>query len=238
MKLKIRTILNIIVLIILTYITIVMVKGIYISNKIDLDNLPPLKHAVSGDTGIFDKKYRSKLKTDVIYQRKDRTAISALTFDSAYNLIVYKIDSSQIISLTKQFYFSQEKMSLTNGETYPVIPIHRFQLLYIYEPPKIRREIYFTVSGNSLREGIRNDSVFYCNMFCDNFSIRFGKNDPIDLLLRDKDDDIISPTKLRIRASMTFLKKKHDLYFVMMTPIKEERTMNDDLLWQLIKKSD
>ncbi len=234
MKTKIQLVYRIILLLIGIILTYAIIKATYNFHRIDRDNLPPLKDVGSSDTLIFNDKYKSKIKPDVLYRRKDRNPISVLIFDSTYKIVVYKIDSSRITSLSRQFHFSQQKDGITADETYQVFPLRGFLVYYIYEPAKIRNEIYFTVSGNSLREGIRNDSVFYCNLFCDNFSIRYEAKGPVDFVLKDPHDDMLGPTNLIIRTSLMFLKKKQDLYFIMMTPIKEGKTMSDDLLWQLL----
>ncbi len=123
------------------------------------DNEMPSLHLITKeDSGLIADKYRSKLTPDIIYQRTHRKPISFIVYDSNYNLIIYRIDSTNM-SLNNQFKLISKKMEITVDEVYNVVNLHNFKFQYSNSTVKPVTEIYFSLIGDALRIINKNDSI-------------------------------------------------------------------------------
>lgn len=181
---------------------------------------------------IFNNNYRDKIFVDEILSSKTRNDIASLIFDSAYFMILYRIDLNEDGSmLSKVLDVKTENTHRTYNVTYSGLK-NAFEFRYIVSN-KIKRvqRIYCSITCDSLDTVISNDSMV--NYSADFKKLSIGYGDGIkDIYVTSDDDAFISP---KCRLSVCFLKRGEYVYLVLMAPVNPKVSMSRDLLYKILK---
>jgi hypothetical protein len=200
----------------------------------DLDQDLPSTYVITAeDSNLIAKKYLKDLKANRIVRSKVRGPVSLIYFDEAYHLIIYKLDLIKEASLGDLLHTAIESVDRTTGETYTVINYNdffKFQLNVF--PSKPASQIYLTLAGDSVQNVVKNDSVVCYHLLCENFSIRYAKNDPIGFFLVGQEKMPGATTV--VPMDLLFLKRDDAVFLLMMTPNSPTLTIAPDLLYNIV----
>ena len=184
------------------------------------------------DSNLIARKYWSKMKVNKIAHSKERGPVSFLSFNKEYHLITYRIDLIKDVMLKDILHASIESVDRTTGTVYTVIDINDFcRFQYKASPAKPVSKIFLTVAGDSL-QNVKNDSIESYHLLCDNFSIRYNENEPIDIFMVGQEIALGATT--RIPMDLLFLKRNAAIYLLIMTPNDPKSVIASDLLFNIV----
>jgi len=165
-------------------------------------------------------------------ESRRRNAISELSYDKKYYVLVYKIDTIGNVPISK--FIKSEKllssiaMAHENYVEYDNNSAFSINFKEI-QKPKVSG-IYFTSFGNHVQVIKKNDSlVYYYSPGLENFSIKYGQDDEEDIYGNIKDNVGFNKAPME----MLFLIKNKKLYFILLTVGKDGITLDSDLLYSL-----
>lgn len=196
-------------------------------------DLPSTYVITAEDSNLIAKKYLKDLKADIIVRSKVRGPVSLIYFDKEYHLIIYKLDLIKEASLEDLLHTVIESVDRTTGETYSVINYNdffKFQLNTV--PSKPVSQIYLTLAGDSLQNVVKNDSMVCYHLLCENLSIRYAKNDPINIFLVGEEKTLGATTI--VPMDLLFLKRDDSVFLLIMTPNSPKLTIAPDLLYNIV----
>jgi hypothetical protein len=92
-------------------------------------------------------------------------------------------------------------------------------------PTKQTSNIFLSLYGDSLSNGILNDSIASYHLLCKNLSIKFEKNGVVQVFMTCGE---ITPSNLM------FLKRGKIVYFMLMTTAKPDSFIPREILYDLV----
>lgn len=199
------------------------------------DALPPVSIITSEDSSLISKKYYPLLKPNLIFHYKHREPVSFIYFDFAYNLIIYKIIPKKNISFKDIFHLEINRSSLTNDEIYSDYKSGNAEFQYLNNTPDSANRIYFAMAGDSIKNTIRNDTALGYHLLCKSFSIKYGENKPVDIIMNGKDYELgFNPP---IATDLLFLYRSHVIYLLLMIPEKQNSSVKPGILFNIVSGS-
>jgi len=224
--------------VIILYIGIIIriIYAIKQNNDAINEYLPVSYSITSQDSDLISKKYRDKLEIVEVSNSKVRSSISILKFNKNYHILTYKINLEKDASLDSLFIITKKSVDISTGNSYLTFAkdiIYKFR--FIAGTPKPANEVYLTLAGDSLQQIIKNDSINSFYLLCDNLSIRYEMNSPIDLLI-NSNEKLFGRTEI-IPLDVLFIKRNGYLYFLLMTPISNNAKISPDLLYKIVTGS-
>lgn len=166
----------------------------------------------------------------VVFVRKSKIQNSFLNLfiDNKYNVFAYKINTDSFGGELSSTFIQNEKKNIdrTVGVTYHVIETKNFKLSFKAGSQSAIDQIILTHS-NGMDNWQRSDSTFVLNGFTDNFSIRYGQNQEVDLYFEKK----LLPN---VPISLIFRVKKGKLIFYLITSEGGEYDISDQLIKNVI----
>jgi hypothetical protein len=197
------------------------------------EHLPSTYTLRAEDSNLILNRYRGKLKVDEVYHSSVRGPVSFISFDKGYKLIIYKIDLAIDSSLKTIFNTEIKSMDRSMGYSYSIMENNIFfRFEHKAGPTRPVSKIYLTLTGDSLQSVVKNDSVISYHLLCDNFSIRYAENDPIDIFVVGKEKMLATTTV--IPMDLLFLKRDGAIYLLIMTPNNPKSTIAPDLLYNVV----
>jgi len=208
-----------------------MVKAVNESTKNDL---PMTQVVTSEDSSLISRKYIDKVRAHENINSKVRAPVSFLYVDDTYHLVIYKIGSTGVRSISDLLQIKEENSKRTDEVVYTIIDFNgfsRFQWRPI--PSRAVTKIHVTFGGDSLTRVAANDSIVSYYLLCQSFSIKFSEQGPVEVYMVGEDRPFgrvaISP------SDILFLKRNDALYLMIMTPASADRNIPKDLLYNIVK---
>lgn len=186
-----------------------------------------------GDFDLVSNKYMSRLQGGVAYQSSNRNPVSFMPFDKSYYLITYKIDLTKNTSWSNILNVTFKSVEPTNMDVYTVISenaFYRFEYHDVLTKPVSK--IYLTLSGDSLRTVVTNDSIVSYHLLCNNFSIKYNEKEAVDIFVIGNEKAFGTTTV--IPMDLLFLKRDSVVYLMMMTPNDPKSVISSDLLYNVV----
>lgn len=182
---------------------------------------------------LASNKYMNRLDGGVVYQSGNRNPITFISFDKSYSLISYKIDLIKDAPLSRLLNVTFKSAERTNMEVYTVIDesaFYRFE----YRDASIKpvSKIYLTLSGDSLRTIVANDSIVSYHLLCNNFSIKYNEKEAVDIFVIGNEKAFGATTI--IPMDLLFLKRGSTVHLMIMTPNAHTSVIESDLLYNLV----
>ncbi len=206
----------------------------FFDNEKALDEDLPSTYSLRPDiSSLLAEKYRVNLKVIEVNQSKVREPISIIAFNNKYRLVAYKIKLEKDISLNTLLQSEIKDADISNGFSYGTIGtdiIYRFR--YKAGLVKPANQVYLTFYGDSLRKTAANDTVVAYHLIAGTFSIRYSKEDAVDILVTGEEKPFGITTKVPI--DILFLKRKDDLYLLLLTPETPDDSISADLLYTIV----
>ena len=206
----------------------------FLNNKKALDEDLPSTYLLNPETSfLIAEKYRVDLKVIEINQSKVREPISIMSFNNKYRLVAYKIKLEKDISLSALLHSEIKDADISNGFSYGTIGaniIYRFRYKSGFVKPA--NQVYLTFYGDSLRETAINDTIIAYNLIAGNFSIRYSKEEAVDILVIGEERPFGVTTK--VPMDILFLKRKDNLHLLLLTPESPYDSISEDLLYKIV----
>lgn len=208
-------------------------NGFKILNNVSADH-PVQRHSILlVENNLVSKKYHDKLEAGEVYQSNNKSLIALSTFDGKYYLISYKINLIKDTLLSNVLHMVLKSVEPTTMEPYTSINENLSFKFNYREAPKISvRQVYLTLSGDSLKNIVNCDSIVSYYFLCNNFSIKYTENEPIDIFVVGRDKPFGVTTV--IPMDLLFLKRDGAVYLMMMTPNNSHSTIQPDLLYNIV----
>lgn len=203
-------------------------------NASALSEVLPESHVIpSEDSSLLPVNTRSRIEVIQINNSKVRSPISVLRFNKSFNLLTYKIDLAKSSPLKTLLHVSVSSSNTSVGYSYGVISSDViYQLDYLAGKPKPAQDIYLTLAGDSLQTVFENDSMISYHLNCKNFSIKYDRNDPVDLFVESEEKPFEAANQ--IPTDLLFLERGKKIYLLIMTPKDFKSSIPADLLYQIV----
>lgn len=220
-------------LFIIIYLALFVIQGINQSREIFNNNLPETYNLTQEDSSIFLSAYRSKLKPIITYNSKLRNSITQISYEDEYKIYKYKIDLEEDIPLSKILKTEVRSVSQTDSKSYLMISKTPYNYMVLGVKPEPVKNIYLTFQGDSITTIRRNDTIASFHLICNNLSIKYQEDAPIDIFFSGKPGPFGSYGAVPI--DIIFLKRKKSIYFLLMLS-KNSGSIPGDLLYNIINK--
>ena len=203
--------------------TSIGVKGV----KAASDNDLPLTQVVTReDSDLICPKYIGRVRSHQNVNSKVMDPVSFLYVDDTYHLVIFKIHLKTDQPLKEILSIDLENSQRSDGETYSMVDFNEFSRFEWRPVPTMRtRKIFLSLYGDSLSNGILNDSIASYHLLCKNLSIKYEKNGVVQVFMTGGE---ITPSDL------LFLKRGEIVYFMLMTTAKPDSLIPPEILNGLI----
>ena len=163
------------------YVLIKIINGFRQNAEALAEDLPSTHELSSKDSSLIAAEYFQGLEVNEVLHSKARGPISLMTLEKKYSLILYTIKMESIEELGKILHLEKRSVDRSTGYTYSVINSGSFRFQYKSGTTPLAKNIYLTLSGDSIISLSKNDSIVSFHLLCDNMSLRYGKSDPVDI---------------------------------------------------------
>jgi hypothetical protein len=187
----------------------------------------------SEDSILFSKKAWSKMRVE--YGRKDiYRQVTFLRFDGRYQIIVAKFPIAG-----KDALKSMAKLEFGNGKETNFVMYQPSRLDdhgdfgRRYTPLTPISNILITYSGGIAENVISNDSVVQYRIPCENISIRYTADSPVDMYLTSGNSN---SNNADLRLDIVLIKRREKLYFLFVLPVDYARAIEPVDVRELLKK--
>ena len=199
-----------------------------------LEKSLPITYSLPSEfLNLFSNKTIGKVKVIGVNNSKERSSIPIILFDSKYHILMYKIDLSNECSIQNLFKIQNKRSDFSLGHVYlNTTKDLIYQFNYKAEKVKAVNQIILTLSGDSLLQSVKNDSILNFHLECKNLSIKYEENDPIDIMISGN-KNIFGITKT-FPADFLFLKRRKNIYIFIMTPIDIKSKIPTGLLYNVV----
>lgn len=195
--------------------------------KVASDNDLPLTQVITReDSALISPKYIGRLRSHQNVNSKVMDPVSFLYVDDTYHLVIFKINLETDQPLKEILSNDIENSQRSDGETYTMVDFNGFSRFEWRPAPTMRtRKIFLSLYGDSLSNGIINDSIASYHLLCKNLSIKYEKNGVVQVFMTGGE---ITP------SSLLFLKRGKIVYFMLMTTAKPDSFIPPEFLYGLI----
>ncbi|MEI9934062.1 MAG: hypothetical protein WDM71_04265 [Ferruginibacter sp.] len=169
-------------------------------------------------------KYIDSISIEETHQNKIRTPISVAYFTKKYELTILKIELSLNASLEKIFMIENKSTGISDGYAYNFVDNDFYKFGIKFDSTPIVSKIYLAMSGDSLQTFIKNDSIVYSHLLCDNLSIRYMEDGPNDIFCEGNS----------IPTDLLFIKRDKAVYILLMTPNVQQAYIPPYLLYNIV----
>jgi hypothetical protein len=191
------------------------------------DNELPLTQVMTReDSALISPKYIGRVRSHQNVNSKVIDPVSFLYVDNTYHLIIFRIHMETDRPLPEILGSDIENSQRSDGETYSMVDFNGFSRFeWRPWPTKQTSNIFLSLYGDSLSNGILNDSIATYHLLCKNLSIKYEKSGIVQVFLTCGK---ITPSDL------LFLKRGKIVYFMMMTTAKPDSFIPREILYNLI----
>ena len=200
-----------------------MVKDVRAASDNDL----PLTQVMTReDSALISPKYIGRVRSHQNVNSKVMDPVSLLYVDDTYHLIIFRIHMETDQPLKELLSSDIENSHRSDGETYSMVDFNGFSRFEWHPVPTMQtRNIFLSLYGDSLSNGILNDSIASYHLLCKNLSIKFEKKGVVQVFMTCGE---LTPSDL------LFLKRDKIVYFMLMTTAKPDSFIPREILYDLI----
>ena len=191
------------------------------------DNDLPLTQVITHeDSALISPKYIGRVRSHQNVNSKVMDPVSFLYVDDTYHLVIFKINLETDQPLKEILSTDVENSRRSDGETYSMVDFNGFSRFEWRPAPTIRTsKIFLSLYGDSLSNGIINDSIASYHLLCKTLSIKYEKNGVTQVFMTGGE---ITPSDL------LFLKRGKIVYFMLMTTARPDSFIPPEILYSLI----
>jgi hypothetical protein len=178
------------------------------------------------DSALISPQYIGRVRSHQNVNSKVMDPVSFLYVDDTYHLIIFRIHVETDQPFKEILSLDIKNSERSDGETYSNLDFNGFSRFEWRPVPAMRtRHIFLSLYGDSLSNGILNDSIASYHLLCKNLSIKFEKNGVVQVFMTGGE---ITPSDL------LFLKRGKTVYFMLMTTAKPDSLIPRGILYDLI----
>ena len=216
---------------IIIYLIVKIISAFIDNAKAFEEDLPPVYSLTTEDSSLIAPKYRGQIKVDKVLKSKVRNPISLISYNGKYNLILYKVGQGINMPLEKIIALEEKSVDRSTEHTYSVIDNNFYLFLYTSGVHFIDGTIYLNWDVDTLSTIQKSDSIIGYHLLCNNLSISYLKDGPIDLFL---EADKKAFTNVKVPIDILFLQRNSVIYFLLMTPSDRAISIPSSLLYNLV----
>jgi len=207
-------------------------KGLSDMQKSFDDDLTATYSLPSKDSEIIVKSSWDKLKIKETMNFRNRPPVSQLIYDDKYILAITTINSKKDDLLRDAVTDTLLNAERTVGEVYSIVNLtNSFQIQFRSQPVRTPSHVFLTLSGDSVTILKTANSIRY-HLLCKDFSVRYEDDAPIDIYASGKE---VGFKKKLISLDLLLLKRREQIYIMLMTPTETDAQISPDLLFSLIR---
>jgi hypothetical protein len=217
---------------------IAIVVRLFVQVYRDSQNFPNLHleevHNMPGeDSALFSKEYWPKMKVDFGWKDIYRQ-VSFLTIGRQYQLIVAKSPLVRDGAIHNLVHIEVGNGKETNFVTYQQ---NRLQghgdFSNRFTPLQPISNIFITYSGGIAETVVTNDTVLQYHIPCENLSIRYAADSPVDMFLTSGTSN---SNNADLRLDMVLVKTHDEVYFLFILPLDYSASVNPINVSELLNK--
>lgn len=194
------------------------------------EELPSSDSLNSEYLNLIAKENQIKIRVDQVYQSKIRYPVAKLYFGENNILFINKISTVERFPLAERVLSETKNATLPKEIVYSTLENGSSQFTYELGGIDSISNIYLTSFGDSATTVISNDSIMAYHLICKNFSIKYNKNGPVDMLLEGQQE--LFGIK-QIPADVLFLRRNNALYVLLMIS-KSGGSIKPGLLYDIV----
>jgi len=199
------------------------VKGVTAASEQELPLTQIMTHE---DSALISPKYIGRVRSHQNVNSRVMDPVSFLYVDDTYHLIIFRIHMDTDQPLTEILSSDIKDSKRSDDETYSNVDFNGFSRFeWRPWPAKQTSNIFLSLYGDSLSNGILNDSIASYHLLCKNLSIKYEKNGVVQVFLTCGK---ITPSDL------LFLKRGKIVYFMLMTTAKPDSFIPREILYDLV----
>lgn len=177
---------------------------------------------------LFRKIDRVKLRILATAKSKNRLPVSTYIYDNKYNLCVLKMLLLRDLNLTKAVLFENKSSDITLNAVYGKAPGSDLKFYIKSGKSSVVSNINFKFDGDSIRNVVNSDSLYYSYFRFKNFSINYN-NAPNDIIVIADNESL--------PGTLCFVKRGKSLFVLVMTVANGKKEMEPDLLLNMINRT-
>ena len=139
-------------------------------------------------------------------------------------------------SLKKELHIFFGNSIISKGVLYNLLNSNNnlfFNFSYLSGTPPAIFNIKVLMYGDSLTNTVKNDSIVSYHLECNNFSLNYSDDTPIDIFVEGRKKYFGLNTE-RIPIDILFLKRNKMVYLLLMTPENANSYISPDLLPNIV----
>ncbi len=181
---------------------------------------------------LFKSNKKEFIIPHTTYNMKHKNSISAFHYKNTYSILVFKMHFMQNITLQNLVQERSGLVSIKNNFfSFPssvVMVKNNMKLICCLDSLSTQDKLYMIFYGDSINY-VKNDSEYTYSYYLNNFAIKYGINDKVDLQL--KRSNYLDQLKINIKL----IKKFSDVYMVIMYPIDKGNFLNNESIDDFVK---
>lgn len=215
----------------LIVLVVIFIRGIVQTFQASNEYYQTDNKITPSDSSLILSINPDKMSNVSVFKSKFRRPVTFLVFDKRYSLAWYMVDSAFESSLNGFVNLEQDDQT-ANGHPYRVMT-NSSGYLFKYKTGLVDTfsHLYISLSGDSIEELAKNDSLISIHLLCNNFSVRYSESGPVDLIFEASRENYI---RHFISLDLLLLKQKKSLYLFFLTPLDRNDVVSPDLLNEII----
>jgi hypothetical protein len=195
-------------------------------NTVSDNELPVTQVVTREDSALISPKYIGRVRSHQNVNSKVMDPVSFLYVDDTYHLIIFRINMETDQPIKDILSSDTKNSQRSDDEAYSMVDFNGFSRFEWHPKPMMRtRNIFLSLYGDSLSNGILNDSIASYHLLCENLSIKYEKNGVVQVFMTC---GVITP------SDILFLKRGKIVYFMLMTTAKPDAFIPRGILYDLI----
>jgi hypothetical protein len=200
-----------------------MVKDL---NAVSDNELPSTQVITPEDSALISPKYIGRVRSYKNVNSKVMDPVSFLYVDDTIHLVIFKMNIENDQPIKDILSSDIENSQRSDDEVYSGVNFNRFSRFeWCPVPTKRARNIFLSLYGDSLSNGILNDSIASYHLLCKNLSIKYEKKGAVQVFMTGEE---IAP------SDILFLKRGKIVYFMLMTTAKQDSFIPREILYNLV----
>lgn len=175
---------------------------------------------------LFSESAKKRITNKFSHSTKVRNSFGNADYDTTYTIIIYKMQLAHNSPVNEIINEKDSSVKPSNYISYGVDNQQYFELLFKAGKVNLISNILLTLDDNEAEVLLKCDSAAYYYLPKGVFSIKYGIDSAVDILIFHTDN---------FAKSLMFLKRDNSLFFLMMFPIKQNAILPKNLLYSLIK---
>ncbi len=196
---------------------------------------PPTYFLSAKDSNLVSPRYRRKMEVIEVRNSTVRAPISFVRIQNLFHLAMYKIDVQRDLPLDSIIHEQGIDFGETKGELYSVYSRsghYTFKCLTGRTKPVSK--IIFAANTKLLTKKAINDSIVNYQFVSSGFSIRYGKDEPVDISIVTRREGLLGASQ-KMAMDLLFLKRDGAVYLLLLTADDPKASVYPGMLYDIVE---